>query len=318
MKYCSKCGNRMEDDMRFCQKCGAKAMDPVSSDFSLKTTQKESEPAFTEKAEETKPEKTNQTPPPAPEFPTYSHTKNQKPTRVNMIAWACVFGIFFLTFLLDALFEDASAFSLCFLFASITFLFVVLSQSPKSSPFLFGREKGLSKNKFVLVTLGIGFVISMILTSILPTAPLTDDVSDPSENAAVSSEPAKAPEEISSMEEVEIWYQAQVPLVEQSVKKYAETKSGVTDIKMTNTKFYFGESDGWTDCYYKTTFTCKLNGEDCNGETRGFLKVGESDIYFFDYELWRDSDYFTITEENDTSIDQTMEEYYHQLESTYR
>ena len=25
MKYCVKCGNRMEDDMLFCQKCGTRA-----------------------------------------------------------------------------------------------------------------------------------------------------------------------------------------------------------------------------------------------------------------------------------------------------
>lgn len=31
MKYCSKCGNQMEDDMMFCQKCGTKFVDVVSN-----------------------------------------------------------------------------------------------------------------------------------------------------------------------------------------------------------------------------------------------------------------------------------------------
>ncbi len=34
MKYCSKCGNQMEDDMMFCQKCGTKFVGVVSDDQS--------------------------------------------------------------------------------------------------------------------------------------------------------------------------------------------------------------------------------------------------------------------------------------------
>lgn len=36
MKYCSKCGNPMEDEMLFCQKCGAKVAEPSTAATTLK------------------------------------------------------------------------------------------------------------------------------------------------------------------------------------------------------------------------------------------------------------------------------------------
>ena len=311
MKYCSKCGNPMEDDMRFCQKCGARAETPLSSPSPARQSPEEPGPVLSASV----PTETAQAKPARVENNRTGHARKQKRTRKGMVFFAGFFG-FFAFLYLCILFSDPSLLSAVVCFTTLSVLFLVLSRSPKDQPNIFGMEKGCPKKAFVPLALASGMLLSLMLSMAFGTDDAEPVDSEPDTAKTVSSSAQETvPEEGQSLKEVETWYLSQIPAVETALKAYAESVNGATDLRIEETKFYFGESDGWVDCYYKTTFRCHINGADCTGYARAFVKYRQTDIHFFDYEIWRSSDRMTVIEEHDERYDRIMEDYYRQLKA---
>lgn len=88
-------------------------------------------------------------------------------------------------------------------------------------------------------------------------------------------------------------------------------------MNVSESKFRFGENSDWFDCHYTIYFTCKVNGENCFGEARAFLKYGENTLTWFHFEIFRRADGASIVEHYDDSYDQIIENYYKELEKQY-
>lgn len=151
MKYCSKCGNPMEDDMLFCQKCGAKFVEaPVNIPVEVSDTSETSKSEWNNgtflnmKAERVK--------------------KTSNKPRKGMRIAANVFIIFAVIYLLMALSVDITMISATALFGIIGLMFLVLSKYPKSSTYVLGK---LKKSYFVIICLVLSFVLPVVLLSIM-------------------------------------------------------------------------------------------------------------------------------------------------------
>lgn len=121
-----------------------------------------------------------------------------------------------------------------------------------------------------------------------------------------------------SLDGVQKWYQEETPTAAQSLVDYAQSSvNGISDIKITENKFRFGEDSGWYECHYTFYFSCKVNGVKCGGEARAFRKYKDDTINWFHFEIYRDSDWGIITEQYDESYDTIIEEYYKELEQQY-
>ena len=126
--------------------------------------------------------------------------------------------------------------------------------------------------------------------------------------------------EISTMEDVQRWYEKQIPAVEKMLKKYAkETVDGFSDFKIETSEFYFGESDPWYDCFYMIDFSCKVNGQECSGRARGFMNLGAEveEIEWFQFQINRYSDWESIVDIYDKYYGMDVEDYYFELERLY-
>lgn len=299
MKYCSKCGNQMADDMLFCQKCGTRSV--VENTDTQEAEKPKFEPAHTATINNyhSEPSVKNNTP------------KTRKGMKVGMII-CFVFGAIYALISL----AEPAIFGMTLFCAILGIMFFGLSKSPKDSVYMFGKDKGIKKSIFVLVCIIVAFVsFGALMSTMDTTTPSTSSVTTQTESNTpfTSVENKKV-----SMADIEKWYKNEMPIVSQNLIDYANGVKGISNINVTESKFRFGEQDGWYDCHYTYYFTCKVNGEKCMGEARAFRKYNDSNIDWFHFEITRDADWATIVEEYDESSDATIENYYKELVSQYK
>lgn len=333
MKYCYKCGNPMEDDMLFCQKCGTKVNEQYhQEETSAQDTKEHSEPN----------QKNEQNLKEASDFVTeepyisYQSQQTQVPTKtlrksmkIGMIACLILAGFTLLTEII-AEGQYATGIGIGSLFAILAFMFFILAKSPKENMFILNRQSGMKKKTFVIVCIVIAFLFSMIFmvlqdsnaTSSENTSNTTQFSTEDQEQKDNSKENETDKENVSdektTLSDIEKWYENQIPAVSQSLIEYAQAVNGISNVNVTDAKFRFGEDSGWYDCHYTVYFTCKVNGDDCGGEARAFLKYNDDQLTWFHFEIYRDSDFLTLVEQYDDSYDQIIEDYYKELESEYK
>ena len=124
MKYCSNCGQKIEDGAHFCPNCGQRVMDNKSL-FAV-----ESGPA----------------------------------DRRSMKIWCTVFAILGIFSIVMALTDDYSMMSMAAFCLPLAGMFYVLSKTPKRSKYLFGATSGIGKGLFVTFCIVLSFILFTVLT----------------------------------------------------------------------------------------------------------------------------------------------------------
>lgn len=141
MKYCSKCGNPMEDEMLFCQKCGARVEEPLTGD----TTIREHENAQSNKKD-------------------VESGQSGKPRKgMKNLSIVCV--VFAIIYALMSIFTKPFMLSMTAFFGVLALMFFVLSKSPRDNSHLLGTQKGLKKSVFVIICVILAFALVGIITS---------------------------------------------------------------------------------------------------------------------------------------------------------
>lgn len=187
MKFCTKCGNQMADDMVFCQKCGTK-------DLSVEDT------AFVQKEEQ--------------EFSAPIHTgsfehNNAKPVklRTSMKTWMIVFFVFAGIFAIGCI-ADASMFAGVCLFGILGLMFLVLAKVPKGSVKLFSglecfkKTNGISKGAFIGISIFLAFFLFIGIINTFDTN--TRNVNEVGKNTANIVNTEEKKEEVQTKKESEI------------------------------------------------------------------------------------------------------------------
>lgn len=298
MKYCSKCGNQMADDMLFCQKCGTKSVN-VDIDKAEETTAANSRPyeAPISNRSETRVENKNRT--------------MRKGMKVGMIICFVLAGIYSLIGIAETMILGFG-----FFFVVLGVMFLLLGKSPKGEKYMFGK---LRKGAFIALCIALAYVFVIIF--MLNFAPTTEISNNTEQNQTIESNDTTVQGETNkkvSLADIEKWYKNEMPAVSQNLIEYSNSVKGISNMNVTESKFRFGENDGWYECHYTYYFTCKVNGEKCIGEARAFRKYNDSNIDWFHFEISRDSDWATIVEEYDESSDATIENYYKELVAQYK
>lgn len=141
MKYCSKCGAPMEDEMLFCQKCGTRAANPSTAN----TTDNEPKNAQSNKRD-------------------VLQGQPGKP-RKGMKILAIVCGVFAIIYALMSIIAGPFMLSMTLFFGVMVLMFFALSKSPKGTPYLFGKQRGLKKSVFIIICVVLAFVLFGIFAS---------------------------------------------------------------------------------------------------------------------------------------------------------
>lgn len=166
-----------------------------------------------------------------------------------------------------------------------------------------------AQKKKVRIIAAIGLVVCLLFLILLFTG------EDSSNNITDSSNNVTTEVTLISIEE---WYQNQMPAVSQCLIDYAEAVDGLSSMNVVDCEFYFGEDEfGFYNCHYSMYFTCKVDGNDCTGEARGFLEYEGDTVNWFHFEIFRDSDLATLVEYYDDSYEQIEEDYLKELDSLY-
>lgn len=330
MKYCTKCGHQMADDMMFCQKCGTKV-----------------ESATAPAQETPKADMPNQA---APQYaspqPTYyttptnpTATKKEGKMRKSMKIWMIVCFVFAAIYALISIAEP-SIIAMTLFFGILGIMFLILGLTPKTDKYMFGKSSGLKKGAFVAICVAVAFFICGITMSVNPPAPSTDtdapsqsstadqgsnqtednqndNTTDNSTNEQPTTSTTQKPEDQTTMVDVQKWYENQIPAVSQALNEYAKSVDGLTVLNVNSSKFRFGEDSGWYDCHYTFAFTCKVNGVSYTGEARAFMKYNENTVNWFHFEIFSNSGVTSLVEHYDDSYDKIIEDYYKELESKY-
>ena len=277
MKYCYKCGNQMEDDMLFCQKCGAKVIDTAGN------MPEDDIPANTEMAD------------------WHAHNNLRKGMKIAMIV--CIILAAFYGVAGFAMKQPNAGAELVVGFAVLAAMFFVLAKSPKEIPFILGKQSGLKKSVFVLICVAVFFIICGIGSAAVRNADVSENGINVSDTAA-------------SLDDVQKWYENQMPAVKQELPEYAKSVDDISDINVDSSRFFFGGD--WNDCYYKFGFTCKINGATHTGEARAFLKYNDDDVKWFSFEIFSNDSIQSVVEVYDDSYDKIIEDYYKELEAEYK
>jgi hypothetical protein len=141
MKYCSKCGNPMEDEMLFCQKCGTRVANPSTADTAINGL---------ENAQSNKKD--------------VVQGQMGKPRKgMKILALAC--GVFAIIYALISIITEPFMLSMTAFFGVLALMFFVLSKSPKGNPHLLGKQKGLKKSVFVIICVVLAFALVGIIAS---------------------------------------------------------------------------------------------------------------------------------------------------------
>ena len=336
MKYCTKCGNQMADDMLFCQKCGTK-VENLSQP--VQEAPQQVAPQYT---------------------PQYTHqpsvTPKQKPRRVlKGISIFCLFGAGVM--LLMSLAVDSTMIVGGLVYGILGIMFLLLSKTPKGSTYLFGKEKGIKILHFVLGCIFLLFATVIIFTSTqcqheytltdtkAPTC--TEDGKETYicelcehkkyetvkanghtiENGKCTvcgyvgteqdNNSSQKPTNKTTIKDVEKWYNNQTSAVSQSLMEYAKSVNGLSNLNVDSSKFRFGEDSGWYDCHYTFYFTCKINGVKHTGEARAFVKYQDNTVNWFHFEIFSNNGVQPVVEHYDDSYDKIIEDYYKELQDKY-
>ena len=312
MKFCSKCGNQMADDMLFCQKCGTKAV-VVEIDKTEEKVEMKCEQAYAKSVSN---------------YHTEASVTRTEPTmrkgmKVGMIICFVLGAIYALIGLVETAILGMTLFCVI-----LGIMFLCLGKTPKSSTFMFGKENGIKKNIFVWCCIIVAFVSFGAIMSTMETHTDTNtpsavstqndvDIADDKNDTPTAAEQKQENEKV-SFADIEKWYKNEMPTVSQSLIEYSNNVKGISNMNITDSKFRFGEEDGWYDCHYTYYFACKVNGQKCTGEARAFREYNDSNIDWFHFEIVRESDWATIVEEYDESSDATIENYYKALVEQYK
>ena len=329
MKYCTKCGHQMADDMLFCQKCGAKS-EPIKTEQTAAPQPTEVKPAA--------PQQTYT----APTINTQTASGNKKVKirkgmKVGMIicfVFAAIYGLISIA--------EPSIFAMTLFFFVLGLMFLSLGLVPKESKYMYllGKPCKLKKSLFVVISIIVAFVICGISMSINPPEATTDNPAsqqqqnndddsnpsqqeqdDPSSNESKNDQQSatenKPQKDKTTLSDVEKWYTNQTSAVSQSLMEYAKSIDGLTSLNVDSSKFRFGEDSGWYDCHYTFIFTCKVNGTTYNGEARAFMKYQDNTVNWFHFEIFSNTGVQSLVEHYDDSYDQIIEDYYKELESKY-
>lgn len=191
MKYCTKCGHQMADDMLFCQKCGAKS-EPVK-------TGQTAAPQHTG-AKAAAPQQ-NYTVPAANTQTAYGNkkVKIRKGMKVGMIicfVFAAIYGLISIA--------EPFIFAMTPFFFVLGLMFLSLGLVPKESKYMYllGKPCKLKKSLFVVISIIVAFVISEISMSINPPEATTDNPSSQQQqNNDVGSNPSQQEQDDTSSNE---------------------------------------------------------------------------------------------------------------------
>ena len=316
MKYCTKCGNQMADDMLFCQKCGTKVV-------SLEPEQPISQPT----TQTPQPQQTYCTQPTyssAPVTPVKKQAKIRTGMKVGMIICFVFAGLY-------ALISIGVPFilSMTFFFLVLGIMFLLLGITPKESPYILGKPSGLKKGIFVLISVILAFAVFGISMNILPQPETdngtTDNGTSQSQSADTGDTKGENTENKNNKQEtkttikdIEKWYNNQTSAVSQSLMEYAKSVKGLSNLNVDSSKFRFGEDSGWYDCHYTFNFTCKINGVKHIGEARAFVKYQDNTVNWFHFEIFSNNSYQSVVEHYDESYDKIIEDYYKELQLKYK
>ena len=335
MKYCTKCGWQMKDDMMFCQKCGTEVENAVQA--------------------------VQETPPNEPQYtPKYPEQcvvpPKQKSRRVlNGISVFCLFGA--TVMLLVGIAIDPTPIIGGLIYGILGVMFLLLSKTPKGSTYLFGKEKGVKVLHFVLICIFVLFasVIIFSATQCQHKYTLTDTkMATCAENgketyicelckhkkyetlkatghtiengkcfvcgyveAKQDNNSTKKSNNKITMADVKKWYESQISAVSQALIEYAKAVDGLTVLNVNSSRFRFGEDSGWYDCHYTFAFTCVVDGVSYPGEARAFMKYNDNTVNWFHFEIFSNNSATSLVEHYDDSYDKIIEDYYKELERTY-
>lgn len=311
MKYCHKCGNPMEDDMLFCQKCGTRAVDTPIETTKQSETNINSDDNYS-------PHTTDNHQPSKDEWnqPVDTGSAKNKPRKMMKI-WAIVCFVFAIIYALIAfgLSMLEMGLGMGLFFAILGLMFIVLSKSPKKNAYLFGKSSGITKTTFVVLSIILAFVSVGVSASLTPTPESSSSASSVKQSEQSSSVSSVESSETTTLEDVQKWYENQMPAVGQSLSEYAQSVDGLSNLNVSDSHFYFGGD--WSDCYYRFTFTCDINGENHLGEARAFLKYQDDSVNWFSFEVFGNDTLQSVVELYDDSYDTIIEDYYNELVSLY-
>lgn len=139
MKYCSNCGNPMEDEMFFCQKCGTKAAVPSTTNTASNGYENETSTKMDVDQ---------------------GHSDNP---RKGMKILSIVCGVFAVIYALMSVILYPSILAMTALFGVLALMFFILSKSPKGNPHILGKQKGLKKSGFVIICVILAFALFGII-----------------------------------------------------------------------------------------------------------------------------------------------------------
>lgn len=180
MKFCTKCGSQMTDEMEFCSKCGAKCAESDSS-------YEECADDFFKKG----PASVNEKPADVP--------GNVAPKlRTSMKVWMIICFVFAGVFAAGS-FSDSSMLAGVCLFGILGVMFLVLARTPIGDLRLFASEnsKGISKGAFVCICV---FISLFLFFGIINLS--SQSVNTSSKNAAVKTVEDGGQSETTEQEEV--------------------------------------------------------------------------------------------------------------------
>ena len=298
----------MQDDMLFCQKCGTKSVIIEESINSDDSNMFSDDPSirYANNYNSISPFSKQKN---AEEFP----VGMRKGMKVGMIV--CLVLAFIYAILAIPMGLMLTYFGMAGFFVILALMFLILAKSPKESPFLLGKSKGLKKSIFVLICVILAFSLVGIL------APLQSDLNESTVPSTIDNQETIEIEadtesgEATTLSDVQAWYEKQMPAVGQKLSEYAQSVEGLSDLNVDSSRFLFGGD--YNDCYYKFSFHCKVNGVNHIGEARAFLKYQDSLVNWFSFEIFGNDSLQSVVELYDDSYDQIIEDYYKELEANY-
>lgn len=110
-------------------------------------------------------------------------TDTQIKPRRGMKICATISFVFAVIYGLMSIGLDIMIFAFCAFCAILGIMFLILSKSPKQSPYLFGRQSGMKKSSFVLMCIAAAFCSVIVIATLTGNmeVPPTDNNDDSSE-----------------------------------------------------------------------------------------------------------------------------------------
>lgn len=254
------------------------------------------------------------------------NTERQNPVkelRKGMILWAiiCIVfaGIYVLVGTIAGKFVMAA--SMGGLFTVLAAMFFVLAKSPKGNPYILNRYSGLTKNGLIVICIIVAYVVIGLSVSMGLNAKAESNDSVHTMQSANENNDGSIVEKTSteiSLADIQQWYESQIPTVTSQFLECTQSLSDISNISVSENQFLFGDEPGWYYCYYELTYSCDVNGENCTGTTRAFMKYNDSNPAWFYCKVFRNYDYALVSEYYDEAYGQIITEYYKELVFLYK